>query len=627
MEERCTPAMFGFAWQSPNVTVSYVPDGTRVQGSPSDLTSSLAADGLTPEQWQSEIQRAFQTWSAVTNLNFGFVADGGQSLATVGRLQGDTRFGDIRIASRPLDNQVLAITTPPGHLAETLSGDIILNSNFKFAINPDPTSGSYDLRTVMLQEIGHALGLDNSTQADSVMFTSYQGTRTSLSVADQAAVRGLYSGPRQRDDFEGSAGNATTATGSVFPKFDGTTTLLARGDITRSAEVDVFSFRTPKILKSPVTVRLTTSGISLLAARIELLNDSGAVLTATSNASAGRDLELSLPNWDTDTQYFIRVTAPTGSGYRTGTYDLRVIFDPLAADPAILSARKVQTDSSQNDTIATATTLNPLDNTTAQAEYRALGQIESNSDVDVYRVRAPKLPTGATTNLTIHVLAQRDGANTGFFAALAEVYDADGQRVAVEDLTYNGVRKSYQLRNVPGDATFFIAIKQNGFSDRTYELNALFTASPVRYIVNQNLTLRAQQDSITQTLNVNVAQVFTIGVESIAMGTGLPTSVFLDVLDANGKVVLLMIGLPGLNYGTSALLTPGTYTVRIRAPFGSSSTAALNMIVRMDALTDPIGLEDPSDPTTDLIANRMEEQTRDPFVLSGYDPLAYDWLM
>ena len=44
---------------------------------------------------------AFQTWAVQTNLNIGLVADGGQPLGTNGAVQGDARFGDIRVAAAP----------------------------------------------------------------------------------------------------------------------------------------------------------------------------------------------------------------------------------------------------------------------------------------------------------------------------------------------------------------------------------------------------------------------------------------------------------------------------------------------------------------------------------------------
>ena len=65
--------------------------------------------------------------------------------------QADPRFGDIRVFAVPLSTSDLAITTPPGDLAGTRPGDIILNSNYTFGVGP---TARYDLYTVLLQESG-----------------------------------------------------------------------------------------------------------------------------------------------------------------------------------------------------------------------------------------------------------------------------------------------------------------------------------------------------------------------------------------------------------------------------------------------------------------------------------------
>ena len=163
-------------------------------GAKSDLFTSLAADGyVAPAAWQKETLRALQTWAAATNLNFGLVADGGQAFGTPGSVQGDTRFGDIRIGSRPMSDGVLAQTTPFSWSGSTWSGDIVLNSNAKFT-----TGGAVgnDLYSVVLHEAGHALGFTTeSDDPNSVMYGSYV-KRTGLGAADAAAIQSMYGGVR-----------------------------------------------------------------------------------------------------------------------------------------------------------------------------------------------------------------------------------------------------------------------------------------------------------------------------------------------------------------------------------------------------------------------------------------------
>src|ERR1700674_3033016 len=102
LEDRLTPATWGIAWPNPgHLTVSFVPDGTQVSGYHSNLFQTLGAAAPT-SAWEDEILRALQTWAVNANINIGVVADGGQPLGASGAIQGDPRFGDIRIAMAPM---------------------------------------------------------------------------------------------------------------------------------------------------------------------------------------------------------------------------------------------------------------------------------------------------------------------------------------------------------------------------------------------------------------------------------------------------------------------------------------------------------------------------------------------
>src|SRR5208282_3668786 len=102
LEDRLVPTVWGIPWPDPqHLTISFVPDGTNVAGQSSNLFQTMNQIASTHD-WEMTILKAFQTWAADANVNVGIVPDGGQPLGAPGLVQGDSRFGDIRIAAVPL---------------------------------------------------------------------------------------------------------------------------------------------------------------------------------------------------------------------------------------------------------------------------------------------------------------------------------------------------------------------------------------------------------------------------------------------------------------------------------------------------------------------------------------------
>src|SRR5262245_28504721 len=123
LEDRLAPAV-GSPWpDSQHLTLSLMPDGTHVGTQTSQLFRTLNAQ-MPTRQWETQILRAFQTWAANANLNIGLVADGGQPAGAAGPVQGDPRFGDIRIASLPLSPEMLAVALPFDTTTGTWAGDV-----------------------------------------------------------------------------------------------------------------------------------------------------------------------------------------------------------------------------------------------------------------------------------------------------------------------------------------------------------------------------------------------------------------------------------------------------------------------------------------------------------------------
>lgn len=206
-------------------------------------------------------------------------ADGGQAFGTGGLPQGDARFGDIRVGALPMAASALAEATPPDPtLAGALAGDISLNANATFTAE--------SLYGVTLHEVGHAFGIGSSDDPTSVMYDTFNHN-LSLSASDVAAVRALY-GARPADSNEGSTGNGSTRNSTRIQfssEFDGSTPLAIFGDVTTPTDADVFYLPALDTYSGPMTVRLQTAGLSLLAPTLTVSEKSGNVLAA---ASGGR---------------------------------------------------------------------------------------------------------------------------------------------------------------------------------------------------------------------------------------------------------------------------------------------------------------------------------------------------
>ena len=168
----------------------------------------------------------------------------------------------------------LAVATPPdASLAGTLAGDIYFNSSASFT----PTT----LFGVALHEVGHALGVASSSDPASVMFDTFNNNLT-LSASDVTAIRALY-GARAPDAHEGAIGNGTIQN-STRIQYDSvtdvSTPLVIFGDVTTRADVDVFYLPTPDTYSGPMSVRLQTTGISLLAPKLSVTDKNGNVLAS-----------------------------------------------------------------------------------------------------------------------------------------------------------------------------------------------------------------------------------------------------------------------------------------------------------------------------------------------------------
>ncbi len=180
-----SPGKWGSPVMGTGATVSYsfMPTGPACDNG---ACSSLG--DFMPTGYAAEIERAFDAWAAVANLTFVEVADGGEDWNTSGT------SGDIRFGGEFFDGSggTLAHGFFPPVNGSTAAGDIHFDFDDNWEIGMDGSGdGFFDIFTVALHEIGHALGLGHVNGVLAVMNPFY-AELGALQADDIAGMQFLY---------------------------------------------------------------------------------------------------------------------------------------------------------------------------------------------------------------------------------------------------------------------------------------------------------------------------------------------------------------------------------------------------------------------------------------------------
>jgi|GEM_PF-2071238 len=343
LETRLVPySVSGGAWPNPHlVTISFVPDGTDQGGVSSNLFATLNAHrGWTTATWQNQILKAAQAWAQQTNINFAVVSDNGTGIGGGPYQQGDPGMGDIRIGGYNfgVGGALAEAEYPPPINNYSVAGDIDFNTGVGWNIG-----STYDLFSVAMHEIGHAIGMGESTSYGSVMQGAY-APHNGLSNDDITGIRTIYSGARAYDSYYSApTPNNSFANAANISSLISSSTLSAVVnplDITTTSVNEYFQFTVPSGSQTSFTVTVQSSGLSLLAPALSVYSSSQTLLGTVSGAGQyGTKITYTVTGASVGQTYYVKVAGADTTAFGTGSYSLVLNFGtspaPTVPSPAV----------------------------------------------------------------------------------------------------------------------------------------------------------------------------------------------------------------------------------------------------------------------------------------------------
>ncbi|MGF1581081.1 MAG: matrixin family metalloprotease [Gemmataceae bacterium] len=439
LEARWTPySASGNAWLNPElVSLSFMPENTVLgqyaDGSniTNDLPSAFLSEYGSHGNWQWPVVAAAQTWAYYTDLNFTVVSDNGASLGSGAYQQGDPNLGDIRIGGYNYGTD--AVGDPIETLAQaylpqpinnfSIAGDIVFNTGQAYGTNL--ANGDFDLYTVAMHEMGHALGLNHSEVFTANMWAYYTGVKYGLTWDDVYGGQAIYTA-RSHDAFDDTLGNNTSLQATDIESHIDDVSLTANIndlDITGVNDVDWYKFRLDDNA-TQFKVTAQSAGLSMLSPDLTVFDSLGNEIVSSSGyrgVTVSTDVPFTAA--DRGDWYYVRVQRNEYNVFGSGRYALTLNMGS-GADPVVqlpntqeLNGNPISSGGGQAQTLSEET----LINTTTEGSQRKVDVAvagdgksvvvwESTHDDRVYfqRLDETGAKVGTETSVDLSTYNQRD---------------------------------------------------------------------------------------------------------------------------------------------------------------------------------------------------------------------------
>ena len=329
-----------------DITICLLPDGTNLGGVTSNMQAKFNNIYGTNGSWQRAILNAAAYWESVANINFTIIADAGAPTSSGNLQQGNPTMADIRVAGYKMPQQTLAYTiAPPPANGDSSSGDIFFNTDAEYG-----GEGGYDLQTVAVHELGHALGLGHSTDNTAAMYATYRGTKAMPYADDIAGIQAIW-GTRVPDYYTRTYDNTRfynaadlTSQINVYQQIG-----IPNLNVATSNVPYFFKVTTPANTSNQFAAIVQSSSWSMLAPQVQIFAADKTLLAQNMGNpyafgdTMGVQINNALPN----TTYYVRVLGNTNGPTRLGTYGLMINLGNYGPGPVPATIPQIPVTASQ----------------------------------------------------------------------------------------------------------------------------------------------------------------------------------------------------------------------------------------------------------------------------------------